>query len=319
LYLIYGREEPIPEEYTLSEYEREPPSDLSPGEAGYLLKSISVVNVADLMAGEVLWLVKNGYLKMEEIEIGKKKVVCFQKTEKQPKGIKSHQRRIYDYIVENPNIEYNSQKYFTFEAIKERDLDLAYTVRVLLGCLENFFSRGNYIDNTANNTMILLSAVFMLSVYFIDVFGDIVLLGLVEAFCFVILVSRRKDILGRWSKEGRIEFIRWSKYKKFMEDLTLMKEKLPEDIILWETLLVYATAFGVAEKVIKAMKITVPEEKIKRSSLRVFTTSAPIFITSLGSSIMIAAPSGGGGGISGISGGGFGGGFGGGGGGGGAR
>jgi uncharacterized membrane protein len=51
---------------------------------------------------------------------------------------------------------------------------------------------------------------------------------------------------------------KWQNFYKFMTDQTLMKEKAPADIILWEEYLVYATAFGISDKVTAAFKVRFP-------------------------------------------------------------
>ena len=51
----------------------------------------------------------------------------------------------------------------------------------------------------------------------------------------------------------------WNGLKKFMEDYSMLDERLVPDIVLWEKYLVYATAFGVADKVLKQLKVVHPE------------------------------------------------------------
>ena len=43
--------------------------------------------------------------------------------------------------------------------------------------------------------------------------------------------------------------------KDFMEDFSLIDQKRLPSIVIWEKYLVYATAFGIADKVIKQLKI----------------------------------------------------------------
>ena len=44
-----------------------------------------------------------------------------------------------------------------------------------------------------------------------------------------------------------------------MEDFSLIKDKEVPELILWEKYLVYATAFGIANKVLKQLKIVYPQ------------------------------------------------------------
>lgn len=64
-------------------------------------------------------------------------------------------------------------------------------------------------------------------------------------------------IPGKYTMKGKLYAERWSKFKKFLQDYSLIKEHPPESIAIWNEYLVYATALGVADKVYKAMKMEV--------------------------------------------------------------
>ena len=44
-----------------------------------------------------------------------------------------------------------------------------------------------------------------------------------------------------------------------MEDFSLLNEREVPDLKLWEKYLVFATAFGISEKVLKQLKVVYPE------------------------------------------------------------
>ena len=69
------------------------------------------------------------------------------------------------------------------------------------------------------------------------------------------LVSRHSG----YTQEGLNEKEEWKAFKKYMLDFSLLNEKEVPHLILWERFLVFATAFGIAEKVIKQLKIKYPE------------------------------------------------------------
>ena len=58
---------------------------------------------------------------------------------------------------------------------------------------------------------------------------------------------------------GEDEYVKWHGLYKFLNSDTLMNEKNVPDLALWEQYLVYATAFGISEKVIKALEIAEPQ------------------------------------------------------------
>lgn len=61
------------------------------------------------------------------------------------------------------------------------------------------------------------------------------------------------------SKEGNEDYHKWKALKNFMKDFGRMQEKELPEIKLWEKYLVYATVFGIANKLAKTMEIKVKE------------------------------------------------------------
>lgn len=57
-----------------------------------------------------------------------------------------------------------------------------------------------------------------------------------------------------YTQEGIDEKEKWEGLKKYMEDFSLLKEREIPELVIWEHFLVYATAFGIADKVIKQLK-----------------------------------------------------------------
>jgi len=58
---------------------------------------------------------------------------------------------------------------------------------------------------------------------------------------------------------GEDEYQKWRGLYNFLNSYTLMSERTVVELPLWEKYLVYATAFGISEKVVKALKIRCPE------------------------------------------------------------
>ncbi len=85
-------------------------------------------------------------------------------------------------------------------------------------------------------------------------------------FTALIILFLPKDVFGKWSKEGLTYYKKWINLKKFLEEFSLMSEYPPDSVIVWEEFLVYATAFGIADKVEKALKQLVPKEQWEMQS-----------------------------------------------------
>ena len=70
-----------------------------------------------------------------------------------------------------------------------------------------------------------------------------------------------------FTQYGANEQAKWRGLYNFLNSDTLLNEKEVRDLVLWEKYLIYATAFGISEKVVKAIKINAVELKIDDSSI----------------------------------------------------
>lgn len=83
---------------------------------------------------------------------------------------------------------------------------------------------------------------------------------LIWSFYFI---AKRKIVL--YTDEGAEEINRIKAFKSMLQDIDDIKLAQVGDIILWEQFLPYAVAFGVSDKVIKALKVNFGKEAIKQS------------------------------------------------------
>ena len=79
---------------------------------------------------------------------------------------------------------------------------------------------------------------------------------------FLIIAYRLKKQSGQFvllTQYGEEEYNKWRALYNYLNSETLMNEKTVIELPLWEKYLVYATAFGIADKVIKALEIKHPD------------------------------------------------------------
>lgn len=69
------------------------------------------------------------------------------------------------------------------------------------------------------------------------------------------IIAKKLNVL---TQKGVDQQAEWKGLKKYMEDFSLLKEREIPEMAIWERFLVYATAFGIAERVIKQLKIIYP-------------------------------------------------------------
>lgn len=120
----------------------------------------------------------------------------------------------------------------------------------------------------------LLSLIPMFKINVVLLFGmefqKILLIILMALFPLVAIVtyswklkSEVKNKIAVLTQEGLDEKTKWIALRNFMMDFSLLNEKGVVDLILWEKYLVYATAFGISDKVIEQMKAVYPEVFVK--------------------------------------------------------
>ncbi len=96
-----------------------------------------------------------------------------------------------------------------------------------------------------------------------------VLTALIGIFGFVMMEYSGMiiTIFGRWTPEGSIYYKRWDDFKKYLTDLSALKDQPPESVKNWNSYLVYATSLGVVKKVLENMSAIVPPEQLKEIHL----------------------------------------------------
>ena len=78
----------------------------------------------------------------------------------------------------------------------------------------------------------------------------------------IICATYTLKIAGKYNtltQKGVDEQEAWKGLKNYMEDFSMMKEKEVPELALWEKYLVFATAFGIADTVLKQLKVVYPQ------------------------------------------------------------
>ena len=119
-----------------------------------------------------------------------------------------------------------------------------------------------YSSSTSMFTTILFFAILIIAIMISEentiIFGASAI-EIVSKKKSMIIVEKAKKKVNIYTQKGVNEREKWKGLKKYMEDFSLLDEKEVPDIVLWEHFLVYATAFGIAEKVLKQLKVVYPD------------------------------------------------------------
>ena len=146
------------------------------------------------------------------------------------------------------------------------------------GVMQGYFQSASYdipkkmLESSASLSLfiaiILLLPVNIIS-YFTPMalgFGAYTILGISLLWRHLHLKTIASNAL-LFTQYGANEQAKWFGLYNFLNSDTLLREKDVNDLVLWEKYLIYATAFGISEKVIKAIQINAVELNINNSPI----------------------------------------------------
>ncbi|MFH1471233.1 MAG: DUF2207 domain-containing protein [Candidatus Micrarchaeota archaeon] len=274
-YGLFGGEVPLVKLGYQAIYEHEPPGTLSPTAAA---KLIGRGNNGDYIAAEILNLVQNKFIALEQatakggfLGLGKETIVVMRllKKDEEASSLEPHQKEVFSFLWRLADNGTVTSKRFA-EVSKQTSYLLEFSR--LEKSLYNSFDRRRYLNMKGNyaiytvSILAIIASFFLMMVFSATAAVFLFFLSIAEAFAAIIIVSARPTIFGRWNNEGRVLEAKWQNFYKFLTDTTLMRDKAPADIILWEKYLVYSTAFGVSGRVTEAVRAKFPGGRQLNSS-----------------------------------------------------
>ena len=262
---------------TKLEYFRELPyEDATPAEALFVLTSGMSKSFSESFAANILDLCLNKYITLELLEkekFTKSGIVKITLENKEMSDLKEDERLTLEFLKEvagekNELTTKDITKYLEKHTSKVEKLN-----KKLEKILETKESEnGNYLKENYENmnkyggicgmyvvfaviAMIIGIACAEISYKILGVAIALMLTLIINGIIFGIMAAK----VNVFSQRGVDEKEKWKAFKKYMEDFSLLKDKEVPALILWEKYLVFATAFGISEKVLKQLKVIYPE------------------------------------------------------------
>lgn len=275
------------------EYFRDIPREetSTPGEGAFLYYFDNNFNwtdgkQSDVLAANILNLCLKGYISFEK-KLEDKIYISILKGKE---DLKEDEKEIYnlikDAIGKKESIEVKELQDF---AKKNYDKYSAHVRSMVKHIKENLYSENiidkkqeKLYDKTYSPTPTIFAGIFMAIIIFIlmsllpiiDVgylaaFGisirnnllEIILVLVPIIALLTILEQNRKKARGnlyKLTQKGEDEQAEWKGLSKYLKHYSLLNERGVFDIIIWEKYLVYATAFGISEKVIEELYASYP-------------------------------------------------------------
>lgn len=250
----------------LKYYRDLPDENATPGEATFLLKDLFITVSDDfgkIFSATLLNLSLKKYIeiKVEKNEKGKEQIII-ENLNKDNKDLKEDEKLILTFL--NQAIKDKNQitmkeleKY-----IKDNSTKIPKLIENTQKNIENQLAQLGDFDKKVKETYDNYSGKFIAYLVFailILIFTMLTALPLVIVLAInAIICYKIKNKLNVYTQKGIDEKEEWKGLKKYMEDFSLLKEREVPEIVIWEKYLVFATSFGIADKVLKQLKIVYP-------------------------------------------------------------
>jgi len=264
---------------TKVEYFRDfPDDDATAGEAAFLYyfnkEGAFKKNVSKIVSGTIMNLALKKYISFEQDQKNKMNIVI--EDGKDTSKLRLDELSIYNLLSDiNTYKNKKSKKEEKTNSISMKDIEkyAKNNDRMFLAKIENLESNVRGIHGEKKNfdkTRIKEAEEWKNKAngYFIAAFMCICFIAFIVpifaiapcCICAIICsrIAKRTRLLGLTQK-GANEQELWKGLKRYMENFSLLNEREVPELALWEKYLVYATAFGVADKVLSQLKIKYPE------------------------------------------------------------
>ena len=245
------------------DYYRDLPSDLSPSEVIDLMNYIGHdFDEKNKFASTLMSLSLKGLIDFEEYEedgfFGNKKKtkLLMKRNQEAYNQLKPHEQILYNFIESAGN-----QQETTFDDIEK------YTQVSPVHCKERLdtfrqtshglIEKAGYLDLKVKTGHLLLISfaliiVGAIAIPFLPLFGiPVAISGVIS----LVLSGTTK----RYTQKGADEVALWEAFERFLKEFTLMNEKELPELVVWEEYLIYATAMGIGEKVLKQLPEKYPQ------------------------------------------------------------
>ena len=254
-----------------------PNEDLTPAEAAFLYyfeNNLMDANISKVVSATMLNLALKKYIEFSVDNSEKKekiKITILDNNEENIDKLKTDEKVVYEILKKVSDTSFTMKELEKYAKKHYEDfLSEINSIKDEAGKnLESVKLYDSKVEKKASSWMSKFILYFMFGIIscFVGMmamkYGTIVtvllsilaiLMVIVLAQC--ILLNKRNRVL---TQEGIDEAAKWKGLKKYMENFSMLDEREVPELILWEKYLVYATAFGIADKVLKQLKIKYPQ------------------------------------------------------------
>ena len=244
------------------EYYRDLPDEkATPGEAVFLLGeqySNFSTHFSKIFSATLLNLSLKKYIELKvEKDLKGKETIKIVNLNKEINDLKDDEKEILEFVLEAIGTKEEItmkelEKYITKHSEKITKLIEKTHKIVKKNMKENkYFDEKEYQKYTKYTEIMsayIIGAFFTLSIF------PLAIVFIIDAV-YCNKITKKINVL---TQAGLDQQEMWKGLEKYMEDFSLLNEREVPELVLWEKYLVYATAFGISEEVLKQLKVVYP-------------------------------------------------------------
>lgn len=241
------------------------PNPIGPLAASMIIEKDNKVDLNHGFKADILYLVSRGYAKIEDLSVGGEILITkLADITKEPEEVVRLHHFLFnnrDQVRLNPNTTLSDpNEVLDFEAYKTGALNSFKKMGIFEKPTGGYKVKGAQSAQTKAGGVIIAVAffcfIFSISSSFV---GASYAISIGVVISIITLLITYAIISNRIREEKITVFEQWNGYKNYLSNYTLLKERGLNDVVVWKQHLVYATAFGVAENVLKVLQIEYPE------------------------------------------------------------
>ena len=211
------------------------------------------------------------YIEIEETNSwNKKEQLRIKVLEKSDNKLKEDEKQIYNLLktIQGKQDGFNIkelEKYAknNYEEFLGKLEEIPNIVKKQLEKQEQFdsetYKKGqNYIVKSILFGLLIIYSIIMIAITEKTTVNTMLIISSVITIVLCVLASTR---YGGLTQKGENEKEAWHGLKRYMEDYSMIDDREVPELAVWEKYLVFATVFGIADKVLKQLKIQYPELK----------------------------------------------------------
>ena len=265
-YIRYGREPKVDYDGI---YERNPPSDDSPEvvNAIYAKGTIGSPNMDGFEACILNLIDKKVFKISKKLDENTETNDLYIEFSDNTSNLNSNEKQIYDMLKYfangktlnlsnlNSSLSHESDAKWFMEEYHNWQNNVKKRIKPKVE--EEFNNKGKQIISILGICGLIFGIIIAILGFMTNLGNGIyALLGGIFLIIFsVAIMMLDDDKFGQWTPKGRVRYLKWKNFKKFLKDNSLINEHPPESIAIWRKYLIYGASLGVADKVYENMKL----------------------------------------------------------------